>query len=291
MDKFELDNTNVKLKCYYETEKNYRVIDSLDACGNLCYIFFSGNGLYYPNEYEVFEQVVEVQDRYEWENIAKSEEITTCASRIIFVRDIYKTWYVNGINEKIDSIDKLLVLLRELVRGMPVITVGNSAGGYMAVIAGMELNAKRIYSFGGQFCIKDSSYWLDRYKDNPDRNKYYNIANLVAKSNVPLYYFYSVGCEQDIVQYQYLKEKEAQGRGYSFSMKSKIHGVLLVGECYRKILSLNDEAIEKLYLKYKGKKVSLVGILFDLFKVSELFYVVNIYMKKGICGVRKYLRI
>ena len=48
----------------------------------------------------------------------------------MFFRDIHKAWYIRGINERIDSIDKLVELIKlNLPEDSIIITVGNSAGG------------------------------------------------------------------------------------------------------------------------------------------------------------------
>lgn len=98
--------------------------------------FFSGNGLYYPNTISSFCKTVVEQNRYEWWNVGHSEEIVKQAGKIIYVRDVYKQFYVKGINVEINCIDKLCELLKELTMGMRVVTCGNSAGGYIAVIVG-----------------------------------------------------------------------------------------------------------------------------------------------------------
>lgn len=69
---------------------NYKIIDNHGADNKNCLIFFSGNGIYYPNSEEVFDEVIVRNDRYEWENIAKSSLINKNCARIIFVRDVFK---------------------------------------------------------------------------------------------------------------------------------------------------------------------------------------------------------
>lgn len=81
---------------------------------------------------------------------------------MIFVRDIYKTFYVKGINHDVSSIDALLELLEEKTAGYQIVTCGNSAGGYMAVIAGKHLSADRIFSFGGQWEIGGGGVFFEK---------------------------------------------------------------------------------------------------------------------------------
>ena len=42
---------------------------------------------------------------------------------MIFVRDMWKQWYINGINQKIDSVEKVIEFLRTETENMRVTTV------------------------------------------------------------------------------------------------------------------------------------------------------------------------
>ena len=64
-------------------------------------------------------------------------------------------WYINGINQKIDSVEKVIEFLRTETENMRVTTVGNSSGGYMATLVAQKLNAKMAYCVSGQFDIAD----------------------------------------------------------------------------------------------------------------------------------------
>ena len=94
----------------------------------------------------------------EWKNLIYGEkiQIRLYSSNGIYYPNIYKQWYVRGINEKINTIDKLIDLLRDLTNGFEVMTVGISAGGYIAALAAAKLNTKKCYDFSGQV-----SLWKD----------------------------------------------------------------------------------------------------------------------------------
>ena len=83
-----LQNSNEIIRQAYKA-LNYRIVET-SARTNNAIVFFSGNGLYFPNTKEVFENVILNSDRYEWENIAKNKKIRKYYKLIIFVRDIYK---------------------------------------------------------------------------------------------------------------------------------------------------------------------------------------------------------
>ena len=138
-------NGNPIVDKQYE-EDNYRITET-KAKGNKCIIFFSGNGLYFPNDVETFNEKIIEKDRYEWENVANFSKIVKSYKKIIFLRDIYKQWYLRGINAQVNTIDKVVDLLHELTETFEVVTCGNSAGGYMALYMGAQLKASKIFSF------------------------------------------------------------------------------------------------------------------------------------------------
>lgn len=175
-------NGNPFVESIYK-EQNYKVITTSSPSKNAI-LFFSGNGLYFPNEEEIFCDTVCKKDRYEWENVAQSPLIQRYYSKIIFIRDIYKQWYVKGINHEADSVTKVIELVRHLTQGYRIVTCGYSAGGYMAVLVGKEIGAKRIFSFSGQFscwCKIYKAPLLQLYKNDSDYSKWYGIEHLLKK--------------------------------------------------------------------------------------------------------------
>jgi hypothetical protein len=104
MNQFEIVNIN---KIY--NKNNYKIIRK-STNHNKCYIFFSSNGIYYPNTNKIFDYNIIKKNRFEWEEIAKDIKI---ADKLIYVRDIYKSWYHFGINNKISTIDKLVLFLKK----------------------------------------------------------------------------------------------------------------------------------------------------------------------------------
>lgn len=233
------------------TGQNYKEI-VLNKSNKVCIIFFSSNGLYYPNTMHEFERSIIREDRYEWENISVSSEIRQYAGKVILVRDIYKQWYVKGINQINNSIDKLLALLIRLTEGYELVTVGSSSGGYAAVLFGIMLRAKKIYSFSGQFSIEDEVkdyYWLSLYREYTGRARYYNILNLLAGNRIPIFYFYPAKCDQDIMQYNLIKDNPSIN---TFAFDCSIHGKTLSSDVMPWLISRNAETLNWLCHKFKG---------------------------------------
>lgn len=264
---FKLNDENLILKKYYEEYDNYKVLEV--GNGDICYIFFSSNGLYFPNELECFEETIGKKDRYEWWGVGHSDEIMQNAGRIIYVRDIYKQYYVKGINKNVNTIDLLCEKLKELSEGKRVITCGTSSGGYLAVIAGIYLQAECVFDFGGQWSLEDRidrNYFLEKYEKDVIYSRYYNITGWAKCDKTAIFYFYSALNEEDIDQIGFLKDRE---KIYIFAMKSEEHGWLLFNNCYKALLTKSVHEIIKLCEKYKGKMISQRRICFDLLSTKK----------------------
>ena len=107
---FPLNHTNELLRKCFEGDNFYE--ENLGH-GRKCFVFFSGNGIFFPNDYETAENTLVKNNRYEWQNIAQNDLIRLQAGKIIFLRDVYKQWYITGINSRIDSIAKLFYFLQK----------------------------------------------------------------------------------------------------------------------------------------------------------------------------------
>ena len=77
---------------------------------NLIEAIVESNNIYYPNTQDQLEDTIE-KNKFEWENIAKSKSILTKYGKMIFVRDMWKQWYINGnylISKRITRAKQLL---------------------------------------------------------------------------------------------------------------------------------------------------------------------------------------
>lgn len=188
---------------FYSSNDNYEMYD-LNRDSNTCYIYFSSNGIYYPNTKEAFENSIVESNRFDWKrNIVRS------SNRVLFVRDVLKTWYLKGINSNISSIEKLLELLQKETRGLKVTCVGSSAGGYAATLFACLLNAERAFNFSGQFSLwhglndEDKRLempFLTSHIENKSINKFFSLRSYLENSNVPIFYFYPAHCPLDYPQ-------------------------------------------------------------------------------------------
>lgn len=243
---------------------NYRIIKT-KGDKKKCIIFCSSNGLVKGNDDNLtnfYNQIV-INDRYEWENIATNSSIHKKYGTILFLRDIYERFYVNGINERINNIDLIIELLSNIVGGKSLTIVGYSAGGYLACLLGIRLKAERIFAFGGVVNLYTWGGSNDdyTYKDNkvlvaneiyPQKRKYYNIAKLISQSSVPIYYYYSGKCVPDCRQYDEIKN---HGHVRGIAINSNKHGSTVYPVNYIDMFLLENEKLDFINNSFKDKEL------------------------------------
>jgi len=269
-------NKNIYLEEIYK-EKNYKIIRTNSRNKNAI-IFFSGNGLYYPNEEKVFEEIIVKNNYYEWGNVAKNRKIRKKYSLIIFVRDIYKQWYLDGINAKLNTQEKVIEELAQITKDYKITTCGNSAGGYMAVLAGILLNAENIYTFSGQFFIDCSVYNGPIVEQNmkTEKNKYYSLVNILSNHNSNIFFFYPGKSQEDISQYNLIKDFNI----YSFCFDTGNHGETTEGCCYRYILTCPTDYLKKLNTKFNDQQISKKLFTKEIFKNFSYFKYLKLRYKE-----------
>lgn len=258
-------NGNVFVEKAYSGD-NYRIV-STKANNKKAIIFFSGNGLYFPNTEEVFCDVVVKNDRYEFQNIGTDKVVLKAYEKIIFVRDIYKQWYINGINEKCNSIDKTIDFLRNLLVGYEVVTCGVSAGGYMATIVGIGISAKSIVNISGQWKLNPDAIVYRKYVET---NKY-EMINLcsVCENKDRIFYFYPAKSKQDIEQYEYVKN----ALEHVFAIDTDIHGVLLRVETFPHLFASDRAKIIKVCELYKNDIINAESLFDKIVPIGyRIFY-------------------
>ncbi|AEF85538.1 hypothetical protein TREPR_2379 [Treponema primitia ZAS-2] len=274
---FTLTDDNKLLAEDYQAD-NIKIIN-LNNHSYKCLLLCSGNGLYYPNTNEEYTNKIRKQDRYEWEHIAKNKLIRRNFSKIIFIRDIYKQWYVTGINSKLNCIDKVVEYLKKETENFKVIVAGSSAGGYAAVLIGILLNAYRIINVSGQYNlwpIVNIYPLLDKYKNKAFKSKYYNLREILKNSHVLILYFFPIKCKDDIEQYNYIKDDK---NILFFKIDSDQHGTGINGAQYPYFFICKDKKVKKIYKRYEDKIIDR----------NEFYYNANDFLIKKIKKLKKVL--
>lgn len=208
-----------------------------------CAIYFSSNDIYYPNSEEVFKQRIVDKNFFEWYGTRIKN-----AYKHILLRDVHKQWYLSGINEKINSPEKLIEFLTLETKGCTITTVGSSAGGYAAVLYGSILKAKKAIVFNAQFEItsllssssRDIDPFIFRYQKLPV-SKYYDIKPFIDK-DLEVFYFLSAKSTWDAEQHKHICDVDTIN---VIPFKTKHHGIPFLKSALSVVLNLDEATLKK----------------------------------------------
>ena len=203
------------VKTAYTRLANYRIHCNPSATRNETIVFFSSNGLFNPNTNEAASAALIEKNRFEWAAVA---EYLTDFQQIIFLRDPYKSWYVNGISLTHDSDIKIASLLRKSINSNTYHFVGSSAGGFFAMHMASLMSPSTVISFAGQFDLKISlandlnssdPEFVSIYKPLLMRSpgyltNYQKIYDSYSANRTRFYHFYPSLSPTDILQVQSL---------------------------------------------------------------------------------------
>lgn len=240
---------------YYE-EDNYEIVDfdtNHHKKNKLCYIFFSSNGLYKDrNDVDIIKKMHETR-RYEWKFIASNKSIRNKASRIIFLRDVFKIFYIRGISRENDSIEKIKNLLTNLTKGMDVVIAGSSAGAYMSLLlGGMLPNTKRIITLGGVVDLESFRSFSSYLDDNLKYCSHVNISNNIY-GEYWIINFYGKNNNYDSHNGQLIENNSNRNKLINVSFNNDAHAPRPSGDDLIKLLVCNDRHLEHLQKKMNGK--------------------------------------
>lgn len=262
---------------FWEKNDNIRIIYNLKADNNICMIYASSNGIWNPNNKQGFITKIEENDKYEWMRWGGINRF----KKTIFIRDVFKEWYVNGVNGRINSIDALIKYLEKETKGYKLVTAGNSAGGYIATIIGVKLCASHIYNFSGQIsiedkaCMKEEFPELSRWRNNVNRHKYYNISGIVSESDIPIFYFYAARCNEDIGQFSYISKYKSVR---PFAFYTREHGQNMFPFCFASVLSLDKKEMVELWDRHRTKIIRPFRFMFDTADIVTILHYYIPYM-------------
>lgn len=203
---FQVDAEIVKE--VYCSQSNYLIEYSSENPVEYCIIYFTGNNLYYPNQETAFRERVLQKNHFEWYKTRLNY-----GHKHIFVRDVQKQFYLEGINSTLNSSQKLVDFLKQETEGYKVITLGSSAGGFAAVTYGQLLNAVRIYSFNGTYEIRtkldltteEINPIIFRSRNNEHVLRWMDTRNFITRPET-IYYFQSIKSAYDVRQFNHVKD-------------------------------------------------------------------------------------
>ena len=242
-------------------KNNYKIIYNKKKL-NRCYVFFSSNGIYFPDTTKIFRKKIEIGDRYEWNKI--SENIN--AKKKIYLRDVKKIWYQTGVSKKINNINKIIFFLKRETKKFPeIVLVGSSSGGYLASIIGNYLKRSYVINFAGQIDLKLEGITLKN-------KKYQNISKKINYSR--FFYFYSNKNKLDLMHYNLIKKKP---NIIFFKFDSNIHGPAVPFLVLKKIINMSFIELKTLSMK---NKFLINPIKFSFSLVNPFSLLLSIFFKK-----------
>ena len=229
---------------WYNNHANY-LIETTDYTKGTVAIYFCSNNLFFPHTLENFENSVVRRDRYEWYGCRVQR-----ASKHIFVRDVYKQWYVTGLNKNIPDVDSMLSFFQKECSGFSeVVTVGSSAGGYASILFGTMLNANICFSFNAQWELftsveKNGVIISPKLYDLQEVGgaKYMDIAEPKFNQD-SVFYFISTESPWDIQQNMHASNMTHINRVY---FKSSHHGIPFLKCSLEQILQFDKDQLMSL---------------------------------------------
>lgn len=254
----------------------------------ICGIYVSSSGIYYPNDEAIFKKKIVEQNVFEWYDTRFSQ-----AEKHIFIRDIAKQFYITGLNNKIDTIDKIIEFLKNETKGYSVYIIGSSAGGYLAAILGKALESEIMLSFSGYFNLnivdKDTWFFIDKFKEDPDRKKYYNTVDFIKNCGGVTIYIYPQLLEGDVEQSKLIEKKDIT---HKIGFRSKIHGVPFSAIALKKIMSMKSYNIDRLFDQIEKRNINSAYSL-DLYlfgRIHGTYYLINRFLGKYSRKVKTLIR-
>lgn len=262
----------------YQEQENYLIEFNEEGNKEWCAVYFCSNDIYYPNTEEIFRKRIIEKNFFEWYHSRIKK-----AFKHIFIRDIFKQWYLAGINKDINSPEKLTDFLQKETKGYKVITVGSSAGGYAAILYGSFINTQYSLAFNPQFelnslLIKSSEKinpLLFRIKD--ERMYYFDITKFIKKG-INSFYFYSNRSPWDTQQYNFIKDTN---KVIPIAFNSKHHGIPFLKIALPVVLNLDINILKSLSRKQHSPiffTIKMVGFIKTCIGLYKQIFV--IYKKK-----------
>lgn len=258
-------------------EKDNYLIENNNSGSGICAIYCSSHSLWWPETESAFIEQIELKNSFEWYRRRVNR-----AEKHIFLRDIRKQFYVEGISSNISSIDEIITMIKKETDGYETIVIGSSAGAYLATILGGVLNSSLVINFSGQFSLNEdyaygSKKLLIKHENQTYYSKWYSICdgNYLPRNMV---YVFPYESQEDIIQFNLIKKTSL----FCIGVKSKIHGVPIYRNCINDFINLDYETIKQKYKCENYSKLKFARICsgnFSAFKGLILDVAINILKK------------
>lgn len=221
--------------------ENVKIINNRCA-SDLCLIAISSNGL-------------KSNKVYEWENIVKNRKFKNF-KKIIFLRDLTFRFFINGINNELNNINKIIDFLRVETKGLKVYTIGISSGGYLAMILGIFLeNVERVFSIGGvtnilnwhgSYCDFNFNEFDEVKKANESQEYYFSINKFAKQLHCTIYGVYAIFADADKPLVKDLLDMNSKFIKV-VTLNTKKHGDYLSSYDYIEFLFKGKDQLDRLF--------------------------------------------
>jgi hypothetical protein len=231
----------------YENSEYVLIIDRQGVSSRRAVVLFSSNGIFFPNTEEEASKALIDKNRFEWQHTLPLE-----CSRIILVRDVYKTWYLRGVSKNVPDPLSLASLLRGKLAGWDVQMAGVSSGGYAAVLFGCLLGVRRVFSLSGQFNLRpmldnpqerELNPWVVRASEDPLQKMFLDLRHYFAARSPEIYYVAPKNSYCDKAQ---LQIAETEPRIRMLGVDSDKHDVNLLRPALRRLFQRSSKYMDNL---------------------------------------------
>ncbi len=153
---------------------------------------------------------------FEFFNLSKEFNVNR-----IYVRDLTQSWYQMGLPGLADNVEEVSLVLKEKISELnanKVVFIGNSMGGYAAILFGILLNADIVHAFSPQtfinrfhrFIYRDRrwrKYLTNVYKNS--HKKYFDLRKVIHQDSRKLHceinIYYSSNHRLDKIHAEHMK--------------------------------------------------------------------------------------
>ncbi|HDI3253844.1 TPA: hypothetical protein PMC85_003427 [Vibrio cholerae] len=251
----------IELLNFQYSQSNYKIVRRSNK-KNTIVVLFSSNAIYYPNDNETFKYVIVDNDRYEW---TRTDFYN--ADCVLFVRDVYKQWYVTGISSTVSDFDKLKLFLEKMIEGFEnIYFVGISAGGYIAILMSLLLEGKvSCYAFSPQIELYSQMDTINGKLKNKilfekltsKKNMYFNLVEYFSSSDwSKINLIFPLKSCDDKKQIDLIERSSINPN--KLYLNYNRHGLVLIPECIPMLIdkfrNVND-------IKFKNRWLVIISIL------------------------------
>ena len=266
MDRSKIKET-IRLN-FYLNNSNYHLVKNSDKKEYL--IFVSSNGL-----------DVTIKDRFEWNNISQRKEIRNKFGKILFLRDPFANFYLQGINSKVSSIDDVIEFVKKILQiddDSKISIMSYSSGAYLSLILASSIGCvKRIVAFSPIVSLYEWSYSdiqeNQYFKDQLEKlnakevcSKYFDISKIILNIRSKVLVVYPSLSTLDNLQ---INKISKLNNIFRVGIRSSKHSVAISHMNYVNLICSNDVKFKKFCQKINN--LNMKSYMFTIKNLKHLY--------------------